>query len=736
MKKKTIAAAVMASCMALTATFAGCSLVSSDNKKDMAQEIATVDITKSKKFGESGLSDYKDAVSGETSIYKKDLVSYFLNVGYSLVQNGKSYEETFNMLMDALVENAVLVQYSTMALLEIKAESNSGALGEFTALKTLREKYEYLLDDEDKNLARYKLYSSVNKAIDNSEKTVIEDEDEYKGTATRTTPVNLETEQDDYYPENEDGSLNYNIYTGFEGEGFNNLLSNSGAYEEDALEGTTRATRIKAYNAFLKNLKDNDLITEEDEKGNLKNINSLSYLEEEYVTQLESCIIDKYFDIYEEQQGEKLLNNNYIQNRYEELLADQKDSYKTGSAFETAMGSMASNSFLLYSPETSEDNELEGTINDYSNVDYGRFGFVYNILLPFNAKQTSELNGLKSILSQDGNDNYYYNERNKLLEKIETEDQRSAWFNGATDYSFKASEAGITDYYHSAGSDSGYLFFEGNLTDSGEGNRYKKLQAYDGRYSYNGKVFENEDGSYTLLGEKLTIDGMLDEFTAYINYVLGGDNVEITKTANYYGAGDDRYNLNFYKDEEEEEIDYTKFLYAYGKVDLGVFDSRDLFYADNTSSNQYKAMSAVNELQFAYTTDTSVLSQYAGYTVSAYETNYVKEFEYAAKLAISNGAGAFTVCAGDYGWHLIYVTSVFDNNSTNDGETYKLPNWDRVDEEGTFENLFFEWIKGNDIKDVNTTRRSKIINDFKKENESVVKYQKRYQDLLDLKNEE
>ena len=731
MKKKTIVAAVMASCMALTATFAGCSLVSSDNKKDMAQEIATVDITKSKNFGESGLSDYKDAISGETSIYKKDLVSYFLNVGYSLVQNGKSYEETFNMLMDALVENAVLVQYSTMALLEIKAESNSGALGEFTALKTLREKYEYLLDDEDKNLARYKLYSSVNKAIDNSEKTVIEDEDEYKGTATRTTPVNLETEQDDYYPENEDGSLNYNIYTGFEGEGFNNLLSNSGAYEEDALEGTTRATRIKAYNAFLKNLKDNDLITEEDEKGNLKNINSLSYLEEEYVTQLESCIIDKYFDIYEEQQGEKLLNNNYIQNRYEELLADQKDSYKTGSAFETAMGSMASNSFLLYSPETSEDNELEGTINDYSNVDY-----VYNILLPFNAKQTSELNGLKSILSQDGNDNYYYNERNKLLEKIETEDQRSAWFNGATDYSFKASEAGITDYYHSAGSDSGYLFFEGNLTDSGEGNRYKKLQAYDGRYSYNGKVFENEDGSYTLLGDKLTVDGMLDEFTAYINYVLGGDNVDITKTSNYYGAGDDRYNLNFYKDEEEEEIDYTKFLYAYGKVNLGGFNSRDLFYADNTSSNQYKAMSAVNELQFAYTTDTSVLSQYAGYTVSAYETNYVKEFEYAAKLAISNGAGAFTVCAGDYGWHLIYVTSVFDNNSTNDGETYKSPNWDRVDEEGTFENLFFEWIKGNDIKDVNTTRRSKIINDFKKENESVVKYQKRYQDLLDLKNEE
>ena len=149
----------------------------------------------------------------------------------------------------------------------------------------------------------------------------------------------------------------------------------------------------------------------------------------------------------------------------------------------------------------------------------------------------------------------------------------------------------------------------------------------------------------------------------------------------------------------------------------------------NPDTTQYKAMSAVNELQFAYTTDTGVLSNYIGYTVSAYDTSYIKEFEYAAKAAVNEGAGAFTVCAGDYGWHLIYVTYAFDlNGGKVNGETI---DWSRIKIEGTFENLFFEWIKSNDLSNVTSTRRSKIISDFNKDS-TVVKYQDRYQDLLDL----
>lgn len=53
MKKKTAAAVALASCITLTATLAGCSLISKDNRLDMEQVIATVDISKSDKLPEN-----------------------------------------------------------------------------------------------------------------------------------------------------------------------------------------------------------------------------------------------------------------------------------------------------------------------------------------------------------------------------------------------------------------------------------------------------------------------------------------------------------------------------------------------------------------------------------------------------------------------------------------------------------------------------------------------------------
>ena len=155
MIKKKFAVATMVSCIALTATFTGCSLVSKNSKADMEQVIAEVDIKNSDKFEKSGVADYKDAISS-SSVIKRDLVSYFLNVGYSYVtDNGYSYKDTFNMLMDALVNNAVLTQYATLELLKDKSENTKSTLGYdekalsvYNGLSTEREKYEYLLGGE------------------------------------------------------------------------------------------------------------------------------------------------------------------------------------------------------------------------------------------------------------------------------------------------------------------------------------------------------------------------------------------------------------------------------------------------------------------------------------------------------------------------------------------------------------------------------------------------------------
>lgn len=718
MKKKTLAAIALTSCLAFGATFTGCSLVSTNNRLDMEQVIATVDISKSDKFS-SALKPYASAL-GSTKIIKRELVSYFLNVGYSYVQGGSSYEETFNALIDALVNNAVLVQYSTVEILSKKSESERNA---FIAETDAVKKYEMLLDDDEINLAKYKLYSSINSAIDNYEKKVIDEEDGYSGTGTRTTPTNLDSEKDDYYPLAEDGkSLNYGIYTGYN----DYLLEASGAYYDngdgDALEGTTRSSRVKAYNSFLNNLRRNNLVNGDEEAENLTDILKLKYINTEYVSQLEARIINKYYDIYEKEQEARLLTGGYIQQIYENVLASQKENYDNStSAFDTAMSSMSSSSFILYSPDTSDSVWAD------KDSSMAKYGFIYNILLPFNSRQTVQLNTLKSIRTADEDDNYYFAQRNKLLKNIETEDQRSAWFNGEKDYSFEPESD--FDYF---GKNDGrkYLFFKNNLVNSdNDSGRYKKLQAYDGRYSYNGKVIKNKDDSYTLIPNKLTIDDMLAEFEAYVNYALSGGGRVNFSNGYSPAVGNDAYYANndvenyFNKDGDDKEIDYSKFIYAEGKVAFDkAFNNVDLM---NSDTAQYKAMSAVNELQFAYTTDTSVLSNYVGYSVTAYDTSYIKEFEYAAKKAVGNGAGSFVVCAGDYGWHLIYVTYAFDS-----GNNY-TPDWTNITKEGTFENLFYEWLKGNDLTDVSATRKTKILKEFN-EDATVTKYQNRYQDLLDL----
>ena len=63
---------------------------------------------------------------------------------------------------------------------------------------------------------------------------------------------------------------------------------------------------------------------------------------------------------------------------------------------------------------------------------------------------------------------------------------------------------------------------------------------------------------------------------------------------------------------------------------------------------------------------------------------------------------------------------------------FRSPDWaNNIETEGTFENLFYEWCKSNALADVSTNRREKIINEYYKDS-TVTKYQKRYQDLLDL----
>lgn len=723
MKKKKIVCGIVASALALSVTLGGCSTLASANSvADMKQTIATVNISKAEEFSNEGLDDYKGAV-GTTSITKRELISYFLNAGYSYINSGYGYKNTFNLLVDNLVNTAVITQYSVMYLLKDKETSgytSAQIMSDYNKKETLAEKYEFVLgeDSVDVKLAEYSLRKAINNAIDSYEKNILEDEEDSKaGSETRSVPKGIDAEQDKYYPKKDSSDeIDYNVYTGYAGY----ELTNSGTYQDDALEGTTPSTRKRAYNNFLSSVNSYNLINVKEEK--MKDVRSLQYIQDEYVNQLEQRIISKYYEVYEEKLEDHLKDSGdltYIKQVYADTLKYQQDTYKA-EGFTTTLDSMSDSSFVLYAPEA----EGHGVFEPGNDGKTGKYGFVYNILLPFSAVQSNLLSEYQKLYADEDEDSGYtadyYIKRNELLKDIKTTDQRSAWFNGSTEYAFDASKKEGLAYYNDGGSS--WLFFENNLVNT---DRYESLEKYKGEYPYNGKVIKKDDG-YVLIPNKLSIDEMLDEFSAYINYVLGtSDSVTTVKNANYYNTTD------FYKDdnaEDETKLDYGKFLYATGSVNGVRSDTIAKTHADfyDKESNQYKVLSAVNELQYAYTTDTGVLSNYVGYSVNAADTNYIKEFEYAAQYAIYEGAGSFAVCAGDYGWHLIYVTYTFEA-----GNQYE-PKWeDNIDVEGSFENLFYEWVKSNKIPNISSTRQNEILAQFNI-GKTVTKYQKAYQDLLDL----
>ena len=721
---------------------AGC--ITTYNERDMRQKIAEVNISQNDAF-KNQFGDYASAVS-TTEFTKRDMISAYVNGYYQLANQGYSNSMIFSSIKDALVSDAVVTQYATAYLLKYKVEGGKLDLQEYKAKTTEEEKYEYLVGEDGVKEAKYKLNSTLNNLLDTNEKTVIanknknDDKEEYEGTGTRTTPSGVDSEKDDYFPEN------YTVYTGY-GE---YLLgpAEEGGYEP--LDGTDMMTRRKAYASLVSSLKNNYLITDDDE--DTTDIMELSYVQKTYISQLQQVIVDQFNEAYEEAQIEKIATLDgegedaiytYVQTKYGKYVGEDKYdpdgeltaqmvTNSTATAFESAMGNISDSSFILYSPSTKDDTDKQGEGEDAT---WGTFGYVYNILLPFSAQQNIALKTLQARRDNDVIDESgYFYARNKLMKNIVTTDQREAWFNGETDYSFDASE---TELKYFGNGDRKYLFFENNLTKT---DRYEELDKYVGLYTYNGKVTENANGSYKLIPNKLDIDDMLDEFSAYINYVLGAPNVEIYN-GDVYGTAGTLWNgtnskyydeTNFNKGDDDTEIDYGKLVYVTGKVKLDEnnLKSANMFVKEGNLSNRYKAMSAVNELQYAYTTDVGVLSQYIGYTVSAYDTSYIAEFEYAAQQALRMGAGAFKVCAGDYGWHLIYVTETFKCEG---GEVYEDVKFTkaRVELEGSFENRFYNWYKDAVINTQTSLKRSEILKDFNTD-ENVKLYEKVYKDLMNL----
>ena len=734
--KKTKSALALALAAAVSCgVLAGCdSLISTDSRKDYQQIIAEVDISEHADFQTGGkYAAYHDVII-PAKILKREMVSSFV-ANYASLAGAYSYEMIFAAIAESLVNTQIYLQYSLVYLLENGAYDSEEATEKTTysadkylaavaaeraaaketgkysdetvELMAATAGYAYFLSEQEIEKTEYTIKSMFNSALDTQEKQIIEadkknrkeEEHDHSGDESRTLPSGVNTNDDEYVPDV------YEIYIG------TNAAANCGKYE--TVDDDTPTYRKRAYGSFLSNLESYGLVEKGEDSSDPE---YLGYYQLERKTVYQNAIVNKIADCFEREAHDDLIKNDYkeIKDKFDETYLTQRSSFENDSAaFEAALSKVSDTNFLLYAPNP----------NNESGFGYG---FVINILLPFSDKQSEALNDADGDFG-DPNGNTFV-KRASLLKNLTATDRRGAWFSGHNDYGFNTADSEIDGAYKGTlgnDADRTWLFFEDSIKGDG---KYDRVKNYYGRYTYNGTVVEEEDDHFTATPKPITIDGFLDEMEGYLRSAgfTAGAVADGDLRANYYTKTyKDYYAKNTDSTPNYSKVDYSQFIYYKGKVDFAEgFDVNKVF---DVNSKENLAMSIINELSFAYNTDTAGLNNYLGYAVSPYTTNFVKEFEYAAQEAVRMGAGAYTVAPSTYGWHIMYCTFAW-NGQAADSSLYKF-NPQQVTQEGTFSNLYFEAIKADTASTYANNARSRAITDYA---DCSTIYESRFKDLSNL----
>ena len=211
----------------------------------------------------------------------------------------------------------------------------------------------------------------------------------------------------------------------------------------------------------------------------------------------------------------------------------------------------------------------------------------------------------------------------------------------------------------------------------------------------------------------------MTEMNKYINKLVGADIASGDKLDKY--SNDAQYPFTVTVD-DEDVVDYSKFMYYEGSVNFT--DGKGAANHFDKTAQAYNALAAVNELMFAYSTDTGCLNSYLGYAVSPYGTDFVPEFEYAAQYVVRKGVGSYVVAPSQYGWHIIYCSFKFDQ-----GDVYGGFNAADVETEGTFSYMFYESLKSTTATNHANAAQSAVLEKYET---AATRHVETYQDLLDL----
>lgn len=636
--------------------FVGCDWITTNVDEDMKQTVATVKIS--------------EAVNAE-DITKKQLNAGYLSYGYQYVQNyGYTTSKAYSLVLQNLVNNRIIVQQSRV---EIAKLYNSFLDGSATA-KTDFEKYmkdntlagttkldakESSVEALEKFLSVYEVEQakySVRKSINSMIDTYVED-DEEEDEREEVTYTARTTPTEKTEKSYEEWELKTATPTDKEYSVANLTL------KDDAIK-TKYTNKFDLNSAVAKAYK-----TDYDGKGRKKAYSSLiKTLKNTGLIGKNEQIKDNEFkysyfeDLYKSQLESALVS------RYEDSLIAGVEKTLDGENYDALWAQYKveyETQQETYKNDRSAYETALGAVSDTKFVLANPFkgeayGYVLNLLIGFTDEQSADYKEYSAKKGITEADKIAY--REKLLKNLVAKDQRTSWVQNSYGTYDKATKKFTFDSKYLVSDDTALSSFIGKVTVKDE----------------DGYVKENSDGVEETKWEVTDVTSDTIAFDAFYDTYL--------KTL----IGDKK----IYEKDNALTIGQTTF----------TDELNDKF----------------NELMFAFSTDTGCLNKTYGYLSTPSNSDYVKEFANAARAVVTEGVGAYTVVATDYGYHIIICTNVISDPYTIDAAGEAKFKADVLTED----TIAYKYrnVKVNAVVD---SEVSKIANKFiseAKENEKTVSY--------------
>lgn len=339
---------------------------------------------------------------------------------------------------------------------------------------------------------------------------------------------------------------------------------------------------------------------------------------------------------------------------------------------------------------------------------YGTYGYVYNLLIGANDYQSAKITELQEQRTKENKDEAWYSaQRKDILAGTIAKDLRSSWILSGYDFDYASKK--FTGDYTFAKAEGDETVAANSFPFQGE---VKEVRAKT----------EDKDGVYSV--ESVKTFG-LDEFIACINTYV-------------------------YNDESLTPIDPLDPL-------MKKLNPDDIYAAYTRADKPVEYDAKINELLFAFSTDSGSLNTYKGYVIkpavdgSASE-EYVKTFGDAGRVLLAKGGSSYMVVASDYGYHFMFFSEVWNagdgyntledyldtlgiDKGTATWEEYfnaQKDKWEDFAEENNFLYILANELISAKLSEKTTQSKTNIITEYRygAHKDSTVIYKERFADLL------